>query len=123
MITLHNQSMAHFYFKLVVINFNHLEDFELELNTTGSVSLSSRKLCCWPMTTREEVQVGEEPNRKDFRVKKQKVFKSMLCHYLHLKRTTSAGFFKYFKIWLNLPMDGKPLSLHQNIPKKKKHGL
>jgi hypothetical protein len=55
MITLHNQSMAHVYFKSVAVNSTHLEDFKLELNTIGSVSLSSDKLCCWPMKTREEV--------------------------------------------------------------------
>jgi hypothetical protein len=38
-------------------------------------------------------RVGEEPNRKDFRVKKQKVFKPVLCHYLNFKRTAGAGFF------------------------------
>jgi hypothetical protein len=40
MITLCNQSMAHVYFlnRLVAVNSTHLEDFELELNTIGSVS-------------------------------------------------------------------------------------
>jgi hypothetical protein len=75
------------------------------------------------MTTREEVLVGEEPNRKDFRVKKQKVFKPVLCHYLHLKRTAGAKFLKIFKNLTKSSYGWKAtLAASKYSLKKKKHG-